>query len=99
MKLRIQYMYENGNVSFADSIMTSKDASQMLNRAEYASQIAAYDRKMLKEYQATREKVNQKEQDLETEHAKSVRTSGFYRSKAGISEGADEFKTEGAFFL
>ena len=69
MKLRIQYMYENGNVSFADSIMTSKDASQMLNRAEYASQIAAYDRKMLKEYQATREKVNQKEQDLETEHA------------------------------
>ena len=24
MKLRIQYMYENGNVSFADSIMTSK---------------------------------------------------------------------------
>ena len=38
MKLRIQYMYENGNVSFADSIMTSKNASQLLNRAEYASQ-------------------------------------------------------------
>ena len=46
-------MYENGNVSFADSIMTSKNASQLLNRAEYASQIATYDRKMLKEYQAT----------------------------------------------
>ena len=61
MKLRIQYMYENGNVSFADSIMTSKNASQLLNRAEYASQIATYDRKMLKEYQATREKINQKE--------------------------------------
>ena len=69
MKLRIQYMYENGNVSFADSIMTSKDASQLLNRAEYASQIASYDRKMLKEYQAAKEKVNQKEQDLEAEHA------------------------------
>ena len=69
MKLRIQYMYENGNVSFADSIMTSKNASQLLNRAEYASQIATYDRKMLKEYQATREKINQKEQDLETEHS------------------------------
>ena len=56
MKLRIQYMYENGNVSFADSIMTSKDASQLLNRAEYASQIASYDRKMLKEYQAARKR-------------------------------------------
>ena len=69
MKKRIRYMYENGNVSFADSIMTSKNASQLLNRAEYASQIATYDRKMLKEYQATREKINQKEQDLETEHS------------------------------
>ena len=52
MKKRIRYMYENGNVSFADSIMTSKNASQLLNRAEYACQFATYDRKMLKEYQA-----------------------------------------------
>ena len=69
MKLRIQYMYENGNVSFADSIMTSKNASQLLNRAEYASQIATYDRKMLKEYQNMQVTIADTQKTLETDYA------------------------------
>ena len=69
MKLRIQYMYENGQTGLLESMMQSESIAELLNRAEYASQIATYDRKMLKEYQATREKINQKEQDLETEHS------------------------------
>ena len=69
MKMRIKYMYEKGDSSYLNLLLEARSLSELLNRAEYASQIATYDRKMLKEYQATREKINQKEQDLETEHS------------------------------
>ena len=68
MKLRIRYMYENGEVSALDAIMQSGSISELLSRADYASQIAAYDRKMLKQYQATKEEVERREQELIAEH-------------------------------
>ena len=34
MKLRIQYMYENGEVSYISMFFESEDMSEMLNRAE-----------------------------------------------------------------
>ncbi|MCD8171404.1 MAG: hypothetical protein LUE94_19235 [Clostridiales bacterium] len=57
MKLRIKYMYENGESSFVDMVMESGSISELLNRAEYVSQIAEYDRKMLKEYAAAKDEV------------------------------------------
>lgn len=67
MKLRIKYMYENGESSFVDMVMESGSISELLNRAEYVSQIAEYDRKMLKEYKTARDDVAAREQDLEAE--------------------------------
>lgn len=64
MKLRIQYMYENGNTSFLESIAQAGSISELLNRAEYASQIAEYDRKMLRQYSAAREEVARREKVL-----------------------------------
>ena len=49
MKIRIQYMYENGNISYLETILTSKSISEMLNRVDYISQINQYDRNMLAE--------------------------------------------------
>lgn len=69
MKLRIQYMYENGRTSAAESMIHSGSISELLNRAEYSSRIAEYDRRMLNEYRETKEEVNRKEQKLEEEHA------------------------------
>ncbi|MGN0371790.1 MAG: murein hydrolase activator EnvC family protein [Enterocloster sp.] len=68
MKLRIQYMYENGNTSFMESIADSKSISELLNRAEYVSRIAEYDRRMLREYAAAKETVRQTEEKLKEEH-------------------------------
>lgn len=51
MKVRIQYMYENGNQDFWTALIGSKSITELLNRAEYASEVYNYDRKLLEEYQ------------------------------------------------
>lgn len=68
MKLRIQYMYENGQTGLLESMMQSESIAELLKRAEYASQITSYDRKMLEEYRKTRQEVALKEEALKTEH-------------------------------
>ena len=68
MRLRIQYMYENGQTGLLESMMQSESIAELLNRAEYASQITSYDRKMLEEYRKTRQEVALKEEALKTEH-------------------------------
>lgn len=67
MKLRIQYMYENGQTSTLETILDAGSISELLNRAEYASQIAAYDRRMLTAYGEAKEAVRLEEETLETE--------------------------------
>lgn len=47
MKLRIQYMYENGNSNFMDVLFHSNNFSDFLAKAEYAIQISTYDHNML----------------------------------------------------
>ncbi len=58
MKLRIQYMYENGNASYLSMILDSKSISEFLNRAEYISELTAYDRNMMEILQ-TKKKENE----------------------------------------
>ena len=69
MKTRIKYMYEKGDTTFIDLILESKSISQLLNRAEYISQISQYDRQMLDEYAATRQTIADNEAKLESERA------------------------------
>lgn len=72
MKLRIQYMYEKGETSYLDLLFKSADLTQLFNRAEYISQIAAYDRKMLDQCEAASEEVAAREADLKAEHEELV---------------------------
>lgn len=69
MKLRIQYMYEKGETNYLDLLFKSADLTQLFNRAEYISSIAAYDRKMLESYARSREEVRKREEKLSAEHA------------------------------
>ena len=70
MKVRIKYMYENGNTKFVDILCQSKDISEFLNNAEYISTISSYDREQLVEYQQIRKKVQEQQTALEEEYAK-----------------------------
>lgn len=47
MKLRIQFMYENGNQEMLSMILSSESIGDFLNKAEYISELSTYDRKML----------------------------------------------------
>jgi cell wall-associated NlpC family hydrolase len=67
MKLRIQYMYENGDQSFLTAIMGSSSISDFLNRVEYVSDVYAYDRQMLTDYQETVQQVQDLTEELANE--------------------------------
>ncbi|MCI8268639.1 MAG: peptidoglycan DD-metalloendopeptidase family protein [Lachnospiraceae bacterium] len=68
MKLRIKYMYEQGETSYLDMLLQSKSMVQLMNRAEYIHKIAEYDRRKMDEYAAAKETVAIREAQLEKEH-------------------------------
>ncbi len=67
MKMRIQYLYENGMPSMLELLLTSQSFADFLNRSTYASQMTSYDREMLNAYIAQKEEVEQKKAELEAE--------------------------------
>lgn len=67
MKLRIQFMYENGNISIVSRLMNSESLSDFLNQTEYISSINAYDREKLEEFQQLQMEIADKKQTLEEE--------------------------------
>lgn len=64
MKIRIQFMYEHGSMSFIEILLSSSSFSEMLNKAEYIEQVSAYDRQMLETYEETKVKVEALEKEL-----------------------------------
>ncbi len=66
MKVRIQYMYENGNADYLSMLFNATGMSDLLNKAEYVAQVYAYDRKKMEEYQATTKQVAELKAELET---------------------------------
>ena len=69
MKLRIQYMYENGNASYISMILDSKSIGDFLNRAEYITELTSYDRQMLEELQAKKNEVEAAKASLDKQLA------------------------------
>ena len=69
MKLRIQYMYENGESSYIDLILGSQNMNELFTRAEYLSKITAYDREQLEKLQLAKEELDAKEATLIAEEA------------------------------
>lgn len=81
MKLRIKYMYENGQTSFVEMMMDSGSISELLNRGEYVSRIAEYDRRKLREYGEIKDEVAAKEQALNEEHESLLALQDTTRAK------------------
>ena len=69
MKLRIRYMYENGNVSMFEMMVESDSIADFLNQAEYVSSINTYDREKLEEFQTLQAEIAEKKKTLEEEEA------------------------------
>ncbi len=69
MKLRIKYMYEEGDMSFFETIADSKSYTDLVNRAEYVQNVHDYDRHMLDEYVKTKNEVKDLKTELESQQA------------------------------
>ncbi|MDE7283817.1 MAG: C40 family peptidase [Lachnospiraceae bacterium] len=76
MKIRIKFMYEQGDISYMQLLLTSSDIGDALNKAEYIEKLYEYDRKLLEEYQVTVETVAALQEKLEDEKSE-LQTSKF----------------------
>ena len=68
MKKRIKFMYEGGNTQLLEVLVQSESIGDLLNKAEYVSQLSLYDRDMLTEFQNTVKEVEEKEAALKAEY-------------------------------
>lgn len=64
MKLRIQFMYENGNQEMISLILSSENIGDFLNKAEYISELSTYDRKMLDKMVETKNTIEKTQKTL-----------------------------------
>lgn len=69
MKKWIQFMYENGQTSYVEMLLSADSFTDFLNAVEYITQISQYDRKMLKEYQNMQVTIADTQKTLETDYA------------------------------
>ena len=65
MKKRIKYMYEAGNDSAFETLVTSDDFTDLLSKAEYVQNVHSYDRKQLQEYVETKHQISDLKDSLE----------------------------------
>lgn len=61
MKKRIQYMFEMGDTSYIEILMSGGSIADNLNRAQFVSDLVKYDRRMLEEYKETKKAITEKE--------------------------------------
>lgn len=81
MKLRIKYMYEEGNSTALEKIAESGSIGELLSQAEYFQSVHTYDRDQLNAYQETKEQIAGLKQTLETEQAELEKTQAEFSEK------------------
>lgn len=95
MKLRIKYMYENGDTQMLDLILNSKSITEFLNKAEYITELSQYDRNMLDKFKKTRQTIADSKQKLEKDEKNLLALQKKQQSaKANLESLADSKKGE-----
>lgn len=67
MKIRIKYVYERGNDAYLELLFSAKNFGDFLNKSEYVERLSRYDKKMLEEFEASRQHVEEVKAELENE--------------------------------
>lgn len=67
MKLRIRFMYENGQTQYMEMMLGSGSLGDFLNKAEYISELTTYDRNMLDKMRETKKQIEETKASLQTE--------------------------------
>ncbi len=64
---RIRVMYENGDTTYMEVLLSSENFSDMLSHMEIVSQIMDYDKKVVEEYKALKLSIEQQKASLESD--------------------------------
>ncbi len=64
---RVRVMYENGDISYLDVLLSSDSFSDMLSNLEIVSQIMDYDKKVVRDYTAAKKDIEVKKASLESD--------------------------------
>lgn len=67
MKMRIRFLYENGDEHFLSLVMQAKSFTEAWDKLTYINEIHEYDRRMLEEYRRICEDISWKEEKYEQE--------------------------------
>lgn len=67
MKVRIQFMYEQGDDFYLEAIWGADSFGDILNRADYFEELASYDRRQLDEYILNRQMIEMCKEQLEAQ--------------------------------
>lgn len=81
MKLRIKYMYEEGDTSALERIVASGSISEMLTQTEYVEKVHTYDRQKLQEYAETVQEVEDLKTSLEEDMTKLQNLDEEYKTQ------------------
>ena len=87
MKLRIKFIYEEGDLLYTDVLFTAKSFSDILNKATYVEKLEEYDRRKLEEYKLQVQVVDATRQALEEEKQTLDETkAGVEAEEASVQE-------------
>ena len=86
MKLRIKFMYENNNETYFEILLSSNNMGEMLNKAEYITQISQYDREMLERYQETVDYIANTKVQLENDYVQLDNMAASVEAEKGALE-------------
>lgn len=81
MKLRIKFMYEQGDSSVVETLVGADNFTDFVNKAEYVQNVQSYDRDKLDEYIVTKEKVADLKTSLEEEQKELESKQTEYENK------------------
>lgn len=69
MKKQIKFMYEKSDYLYLEMLLSSGSLAELLNRNDYIEQLSAYERKVLEEYKAIQEAIEDMAAQLDADMA------------------------------
>ena len=94
MKIRIKYMYEEGDESALETLVAADDFSDLLNKAEYVQNVHTYDREQLQEYIEIKQEIADLKASLEEDQKNMEAMQEDYKEQEQELDAAIESKKE-----
>lgn len=94
MKKRIKFMYEEGDATALETLVTAENFSDLVNKAEYVQNVHTYDRKQLEEYVETKQQIADLKTTLEDEQKNMESMQAEYEDKESELSATIESKKE-----